>query len=157
VPPKIQQLLKITRLSPVFDAHPSEAEALAAFHERAKAGRPTDRLRTDVLCVETSPDTLAYIGEIVKQAGLGILTASNLPDALMLLQSTAPKVVVISQELRRTRGTWTADTFNRLIDGLPTVELPTDFSRRDAGDAGRLLVDEVRALIDRPPASRTPL
>jgi PleD family two-component response regulator len=144
--PKTAEVLKVTHLERVFEAHATEAEAITAFYQRTGSGPGAARLRTDILCVDASMDALAYVREMMGQAGYGVLTAGNLPDALTLLQATQPKVVIISQELRALRGTQSAELFNRMADALAVVELPADFSRREAGDAGQRLLDRVRAL-----------
>ena len=90
---------------------------------------------------------LAYIRELLGQAGYGVMTASNLPDALILLQATRPKVVVIGAGLHSAIGTRTAEAFNRLADRFSVVELPADFSSHDAGEAGHQLLEQVRAIM----------
>ena len=150
VPARIDEVLRITRLKATFDSFESEADAIAAFYERAKSGGTPDRFRSDILCVDKSADVLAYVCEVLRQAGYGVLTSDNLPDALMLLKATPPKVVVIGAELRAARGTWTADTFNTLVGAHSVVELPPDFSSRDAGEAGHRLLDRVRTSLGKP-------
>ena len=90
---------------------------------------------------------LAYVCEILRQAGFGVLSSDNLPDALMLLRAVRPKAVVISSVLRAARATGTAESFNTLADALGVIELSADFSHRDAGEAGERLLDRVRSLI----------
>jgi hypothetical protein len=58
---------------------------------------------------------------------------------------TRPKAIVISAKFRVARSAPSADKFNRLADALPTIELPVGFSRADAGEAGRRLLEQVRA------------
>jgi len=144
--PRIADVLKITHLDRIFEAHETEADAITAFYQRAGSGTGTARLRTDILSVDASMDMQAYVRELMGQAGYGVLTAGNLPDALTLLQATQPKLVIISPELHAARGTQSAETFNRLADALAVIELPADFSRREAGEAGHRLLDQVRAL-----------
>ena len=105
-----------------------------------------DALRRDILCVDPSADVQAYVRELLGQAGYGVLTASTVPDGLILLQATAPKVVIVATAFRGTRETRTADQFNTLLDAASVIELPADFSRRDAGDAGHRLLDHVRSM-----------
>jgi anti-sigma B factor antagonist len=150
VPARIDDVLRITRLKATFDVFDSEADAIAAFYQRGKSGGTPDRFRSDILCVDKSADVLAYICELLKQAGYGVLTSDNLPDALLLLKATPPKVVVIGAELRAARDTWTADTFNSLASTLSVIELPADFSIRDAGEAGHRLLDRVRSGLGEP-------
>jgi DNA-binding NtrC family response regulator len=103
-------------------------------------------LRRDVLVVDRSADVQAYIRELLAQAGYGALTAGNLPDALILMQATGPKLVVVGADLRSARGTPTAEKFNKLADAMTVIELPPGFAGHDAGEAGRLVLDRVRAL-----------
>jgi hypothetical protein len=90
---------------------------------------------------------LAYVREVLRQAGYGVMTSGNLHDALVLLQASRPKLVVVGANLRAARGTHAADTFNTLAGTFPLVELPADFSCSDAGDAGSRLLDQVRAVM----------
>lgn len=148
VSPKIDEVLRVTKLRTVFDSYESEAAAIASFYERAKAPDAPYRFDTDILCVETSADVLAYVRELLGQAGYGVMTAGNLPDALTLLRATQPKLVVIGADLRSSRATESAERFNRLVDALPVVKLPADFSRHEAGEAGQQLLDQVRTTMN---------
>jgi len=145
VPANVAEILRITRLRTIFDVHDSAEEAVAAFYQRTTSGGTSDRLSTDILCVEHSADVLAFVRELLKQAGYGVMTANNLPDALTLLKATQPKVLVIGADLRSARDTSAAATFNDLADTRPVVELRPDFSSRDAGEAGQRFLDQVRA------------
>ena len=147
VPPRIKEVLRMTRLDTVFESHASEGDAISAFYDRARATGPLERFKSDVLCVDQSADVLAYICEVLKQSDFGVLTSTNLPDALMLLKATPPKVIVIGALLRGAHGTWTADQFHSLTSAIPVVELPADFSCHDAGEAGRRLLTAVRQAI----------
>jgi anti-sigma B factor antagonist len=147
VPARIGEVLRITKLATVFDSHPSEEGAIAAFYQQpAPAGAPT-RLNADVLCVDRSADVLTYVCEALRQSGYGVMFADNLPDALMLLKAARPRAVVVSAELRAATGTWTAQAFNDLASKRSIIELPADFSRRDAADAGQAFLDQVRAIV----------
>lgn len=144
---RVAEILRITRLDKVFDSHASESDAIAAFLRHAASSGKSTSLEADILCVDPSPDVLAYVNEVLRQAGYGVMTLDNLPDALLVLKGSRPKVVVIGSELRATRGTWTADTFNALAGAGTVVELPADFSHTDAGDGGRRLLESVRAAL----------
>ena len=147
-PPAIRQVLRITRLGAIFDSHETDAEGITAFYERATPRDPSDRrVRPDVLCVEESADVLAYVCGVLKQAGYGVTSSDNLADALVIMKAVRPKLVVIGAGLRAARSTWSAETFNRIADALPLIELPADFSCREAGQAGYRLLDQVRAAI----------
>lgn len=150
LPPSIDEVLRVTRLRAVFDPHASEEEAIAAFYQRTDAPTGSFRFRIDILCVDLSNDVQAYIRELLGQAGYGVLTAGNLPDALILLQATKPRLLVVNSELRAARATQTAQKFNALADRVAVVELPDGFSRAEAGQAGQVLVGKVLAAIGAP-------
>jgi anti-anti-sigma factor len=145
--PKLAEVLRVTKLAAVFDADATEADAIGAIYlgARPSADAPF-RFGTDILCIDESPDIQAYVREMLGQAGYGVAIAGNIADGLVLLAVTKPKAIVISARQRVARSAASAEKFNRLADALPTIELPVDFSRRDAGEAGRKLLEQVRAL-----------
>ncbi len=99
VSPKIDDVLRITRLKSVFQPYLTEADSIADIH-RGSQGIDAAFDNPDVLCVDESPDLLTYLRELLKEAGYRTLTAANIPDALILLKATRPKIVVIGAELR---------------------------------------------------------
>jgi CheY-like chemotaxis protein len=148
VSPKVDDVLRVTRLTSIFQAYESEAEAIADAH-RVRREADDSFLDANVLCVDRSPDVLAYLRELLKGAGHRVITAGNLPDALVLLRATLPKVVVIGAELRAARDTRTAEEFHRLADASALVELPSDLSREDAADAAEQVLRAVEAAVKR--------
>jgi hypothetical protein len=132
-------------LKAVFRIYETEAESIADVHgmpdRESSVGRP------DILCVDPSVDVLAYLRELLKQPGYQLLTASNLPDALVLLKTTRPRVVVVGPELRAAGVTWTTQEFNRIASQGAVVELPPGFSARDAGDAALPLLQAIHAFL----------
>ena len=147
VPDRVREILRITRLAAVFDTHAADADAIGAFYREPSPSGAPPRFGADVLCVEASADVRAYLAEALRQSGYGVLTAANLPDALALLRASRPKAVIISAALRAAHDTWSAHAFNDLASAVVVIELPPDFSGRDALEAGALL-DRVRATID---------
>lgn len=142
---RLIEVLQATRLLPICDAHGTEEEAIAAFYQRAASGGGATPLHTDILCVTGSSDVQAYMRGLLTQAGYGVQTAGNLPDGLVLLQVSDPKLVIVDAALRQTRETRTAAKFNGLADKLRVIELPADFARSDPGQAGQQLLDQIRA------------
>ena len=130
VSPKIDEVLRITKLKSVFPPYETEAEAISEAYRRDSAGA----IEATVLCVDASADVNAYLRELLRAAGYKPITAQNLPDALILLRATNPKVVVVSAEVAGFHGTRTAEEFHRLAAGR-VVTLPSGFSGHDAGDA----------------------
>lgn len=146
VSPKVDEVLRVTRLRSVFHPYETEDEAIADSH-RPRSTSDVSFSRTNVLCVDQSPDLCAYLRELLKEAGYHVMTAENLPDALILLRATQPKVVIVGAELRAARGTWSAEEFNRRADARPVIELPRGFSSDDAGEAARRVLDDVREML----------
>lgn len=148
VSPKIDDVLRITRLKAVFQPYESEADPIAEVHQRAREDNAVEN--PDVLCVDASADVLAYLRELLRGAGYRPITASNLPDGLILLRVTRPRTVVIGAELRALRGTRASDEFNRLADAGGVVVLPSGFSGRDAAAAATQVLDAVRGCLASP-------
>ncbi len=141
VSPKIDDVLRITRLKSVFQPYATEADSIADLHRNSPGIDAFDN--PDVLCVDESPDVLTYLRELLKEAGYRTLTAANLPDALILLKATRPKMVVIGAELR-TAGTQAFEEFKNVSSAGTVVELPAGFSRQDAGEAAQQVLQALR-------------
>src|SRR6185295_19681847 len=133
---RIAEAFRITGLNTLFKVFDSEAEAVAGFYD-LPMGKRAAGAGANILCVEQSADVLAYVGQVLRQAGFVVITTTNLPDALTLLTATQPKVIVISADLRAQRGTAAADTFNKQADALTVIELSAGFSGQEAASAGR--------------------
>jgi anti-anti-sigma factor len=142
VSPKIDDVLRITRLKSVFQPYATEADSIADLH-RNSDGIDAAFDNPDVLCVDESPDVLTYLRELLKEAGYRTLTAANLPDALILLKATHPKIVVIGAELR-TAGTQAYEEFKNAASAGTVVELPAGFSGQDAGEAAQQVLQALR-------------
>jgi hypothetical protein len=101
-----------------------------------------------VICVHSSLDVLVYARELLKQAGYGVVTASNVSDARVLLRATRPRVLVIDSDSRARLAALTGEDPST---HLAVVGWLADFSTEDPGDAARQLLSEVnRALIHGP-------
>jgi len=138
VSPKIDDVLRITRLRSVFQPYATEADSIADIHRVDAALEDPD-----VLCIDTSPDVLTYLREILKEAGYRTLTANNMADALILLKATHPKTVVIGAELREASASH-AEEFNRIARAGTIIELPPGFSAQDAGEAAQQVLHALR-------------
>jgi anti-anti-sigma factor len=142
VSPKIDELLRITRLKGVFPRYESEEAAIADVHRTDEAVGDTDMT---ILCVDESAEVGTYLRELLKAAGYYVLTAQNLADALILLVATRPKIVVISAGLAKTTSTRPAAEFHRLASARTVVELPEGFSGLETGAAGQDVLRAVAA------------
>jgi anti-sigma B factor antagonist len=143
VSPKIDDVLRITRLRSVFQPYETEADSIADIHRSAK-GLDASLEDPDVLCVDESADVLTYLREILKEAGYRTLTANNMSDALILLKATRPKTVVIGAELRVGTASHVAEEFNSIASAGTLIELPPGFSGQDAGEAAQHVLQALR-------------
>lgn len=143
--PDTQKLLQMTSLIKLFDVHDSEEAAVSAFYRRKASDGRASPSGPSVLCVDQSADVLAYLRELLRNAGYNVLTNSNLHDALILIHATRPKLLVLGASLTGSPGTM--ENFRSACSTLPIVELGDDFSRLDAGQAGSALLRNVQACL----------
>jgi anti-sigma B factor antagonist len=122
--PSLIEVLEVTHLRPICDAHETEDDAIAAFYQRTAGGGATP-LHADILCVAGSSDVQVR-PRALSQAGYGVQTAGNLPDGLILLQVSHPKLVIVDTTLRRC-GDPDGEKFIGLADKLRVLELLADF------------------------------
>jgi anti-sigma B factor antagonist len=141
---KIDEVLRITKLRTVFTPYETEEAAISEAHSK-DVSADSNAGATTVLCVDTSADVATYLRELLKAAGYRVLSAHNLPDALILLVAARPAVVVLGADLRSSRGTRTADEFHRMAASRAVVALPPGFSGHDAGEASQEVLRAVAA------------
>jgi anti-sigma B factor antagonist len=146
VQPRVREVLRVTRLALLFELVDTEAAAVDAFQRRTAVARPHG-MGTDVLCVHKSSSVLTFIGESLRQAGYRVTTTASLSEAVMLLQASSPKVVIVATAFRTSRDTKTAETFNALLGDRVVIDLPDAFASDDADAAGAKLFAEVQRQI----------
>lgn len=138
VSPTVDRALTVTRLKPVLQPFDTEGHAIADAH------RYDDSFAApDVLCVDESEDVLGYLRQLLRTHGHRATTASNLPDALILLKATRPRVVIVGAAIRDATGTRAADEFRRLIEGRTVIDLPATFGHQDIGDAAQHVLSAI--------------
>src|SRR5262245_53093263 len=145
LPARIAEVLRLTRLVSIFGTYGTQAEAIAACYEAAPSPQSPVAFKTNVLCVDGSPDVLAYVRELLKGAGYGVLTVTNIADAVVLSTATRPNLVVISAALRSTSGAHVFINSGGEARRPAVIELPPEFSRDEAGHAARDLLERVRS------------
>jgi anti-sigma B factor antagonist len=143
VPQSIEKLLQMTNLDRLFETHESEESAISAFYRRATAPDEVRESGPAVLCVDQSSDVLAYLRELLKRGGHQVHTTSSLRDALILLRATHPALLVLGPSLSASPATRQA--FESARARLPVVELGSEFSTLDAGEAASRLLESVQA------------
>jgi anti-sigma B factor antagonist len=140
---EVESILKLTNLTQLFQIHAAEEEAITAFYCQSEAPKQPARTGVRVLCIDHSSDVLAYVRALLTRAGLDVLTSANLPDALILLRATGPKLVVLGPNLRASTGTMEA--FEKACCVVPVVELGREFATLDAGEAAAHLLEDIQA------------
>ncbi|MGA7908212.1 MAG: anti-sigma factor antagonist [Candidatus Sulfotelmatobacter sp.] len=143
VPEHVRKVLELSHLTKLFDTHDSEENAIAAFY---RPGAPVDApvpSGRSVLCLDDQADVLAYLREVLRRAGYDVHTSSRLSDALILMRVTHFDLLLIGPRLSAAPGTHQA--FQSACAGLPVIELGSEFSTRDAGEACTGLLEKIEA------------
>ena len=141
---RVCEVLRVAKLEDALPRYDSEPEAITAFYRPVEADDPWPSLAVDVLCVHPSLDVLAYARELLKQAGYGAATASNVSDARVLMRATTPPVMVISPDAQARLAALTGEA---PASRLAVVAWPPDFSTEDAGAAAHQLLAEVNRAV----------
>jgi hypothetical protein len=140
---QVRKVLEMSRLTQVFFAHESEEQAVAAFYRAgAPAEMPVPSGRA-ILCVDCNRDVLAYLRELLRRAGYDVQSTSHPGDALILMRVTKFDLLVVGPDLATSPATRQA--FEVASTRLPMIELGSEFSTRDAGEAGAALLEKIEA------------
>ena len=143
VPPAIEKLLKVSNLNRLFETHDSEESAVSAFYLRNSAPQDSLASGSPVLCVDQSSDVLAYLRELLTHCGHQVHTTSRLADALIRIRATCPVLLILGPSL--TGSPSTRQAFQTACARIPVLELESDFSTQDAGEAASRLLETIRA------------
>ena len=146
VPDHVRRVLELSHLTSLFDTHESEEKAVAAFYKpgaRAEAPAPTGR---SILCLDGNADVLAYLRELLRRAGYDVHTSSHLRDALILMRVTRFDLLLTGPDV--TASSAAQQAFQVACANLPVVELGSDFSTRDAGEACAGLLEKMKAKLN---------
>jgi len=148
-PEMMRRVLAMTNLLKVFEIYETEDEAImASLHAiRPEAEQfQADYSRPSVLCVDESPDVLAYLAELLRKDGLRAITAGNLADAQVLMKARAPQLILANARLSA-NGRAAGEIFAGCCPGVRFLDLGEAFSHDDAGEAGAKLLAQVRSQI----------
>jgi anti-sigma B factor antagonist len=145
----IHNILKITSLVKLFDTLDSEESAVAAFYRLTGSWEKLKTTGPSVLVIDRSADVLAYLRELLRRAGYQAYTTNNLHDAVILMRVTPPGLLLLGPSLPGSPATEYA--FQSACARLPVIELGTEFSTLDAGEAASGLLEKIIAQLH-PPA-----
>ena len=141
VPEHVRKVLQLSHLTKLFDTHDSEETAVAAFYQpRACAEAPVSTGRS-VLCIDCNADVLAYLRELLRRAGYDVHTSSHLRDAMILMRVTRFDLLLSGPDVSASPATRQA--FQTACASLPVIELGSEFSTQDAGEAGAKLLEQI--------------
>jgi anti-sigma B factor antagonist len=146
VPEHVRKVLEMSHLTKVFDTHESEERAVAAFYlpgARAETPVPTSR---SVLCLDRNADVLAYLRELLRSAGYDVHTTSYLRDTLILMRVTHFDLLLVGPDM--TASPATQQAFQAARASLAVIDLGSEFSTRDAGEAGAGLLQQIEARLN---------
>jgi CheY-like chemotaxis protein len=139
----IESLLNMTNLNRLFDTHDSEESAIRGFYSAKVTCNDLPPSGASVLCVDRSNDVLAYLRELLKRRGYAVQTTVSVPDALILVRASRPALLVVGPNL--TASPSTRQAFETACTRMPVVEMGSEFSTLDAGEAASRLLESIQA------------
>ena len=140
VPAHVARVLTLTRLSGVLQMHATEEEALASFAHAPRRSSAPDDVSIDVFCVDSSPELLAFVQQVLRSVGLRIVTATNVADLFALYRAKRPRVLLIGAALRPA-----FDARASGYRGTSVIELPASLRSQDPAAATEWLLQQVRS------------
>jgi anti-sigma B factor antagonist len=150
VPEHVRKVLEMSHLTKVFDTHESEEKAVAAFYLPGARSETPIRTSRSVLCLDRNADVLAYLRELLRCAGYDVHTTSYLRDTLILMRATHFDLLLVGPDM--TASPATQQAFQAARASLAVIDLGSEFSTRDAGEAGAGLLQQIEARLN--PKSR---
>jgi anti-sigma B factor antagonist len=146
VPEHTRKVLGMTNLHTLFDTHESEESAVSAFYRKTSAPDQPTSSGISVLCVDRSPDVLAYLRESLRRAGYDVHTSNSLADSLILMRVTRFRLLLLGPDL--TASPQTQHTFIEACTKLTVLELGREFSGLEAGQAASQLLEKIAACLN---------
>jgi anti-sigma B factor antagonist len=141
VPEPIRKMLQLSHLHKLFDCHESEDHAVAAFYRAPVHSEMPVSTGRSILCIDRNTDVVTYVRELVHRAGYDVHTTNNLRDALILMRVSHFDLLVLGAELAGSPAT--EKSFRDLCAAIPCIELGSEFSTLDAGQAASALLDKI--------------
>jgi len=150
VPRRVGEVLRITKLAGIFDLHIGEEEAVAAFYNPSRPADARTTLGGDILCIHDSPDVLAYVYGVLREAGYRVMQCGNLSDAAVLFKVSRPRVLVIGAGARARLNFARSGASHEAGKSVAILELPPAFATLDPVESSGDLLSRVRDLVGEP-------
>jgi len=145
VPEHVQKVLRLSQLAKLFEAHESEDNAVAAFYRAPMQAEKPVATGKSVLCIDRNADVVTYIRELLRRAGYDVHTSNNLRDGLILMRVTKFDLVLVGAEMNASPAT--EKSFRDTCAALPVIELESEFSTQEAGQATSTLLEKISACL----------
>jgi anti-sigma B factor antagonist len=143
VPGPVRKVLEMTHLTTMFETHESEEKAVAAFYRPGARAETPVLIGRSILCLDSNPDVLAYLRELLRRAGYDVQTSGRISDALILMRVTQFDLVLAGPSMIASAKS--PQSFRDACSKFPVIELGSEFSTRDAGDAAAHLLETIAA------------
>lgn len=144
--PFVTQVLEATNLLSVFHPYASEKDAIEAFAARPRVPKESFHVASQrIVCLDTSPDLLAYLEVLLKRSGYQVFTTQYPSDAVALIAGAQSGVVIFGPGMRTNEAA--IAKFRESTPKVQVLHLPADFSTSEADQAGPELVNRVRSLL----------
>ncbi len=141
VPEHIRKVLQLSHLTKLFDSHESEDNAVAAFYRKPLQAEQPVAMGRSVLCIDRNADVVTYIRELLHRAGYDVHTSNNLRDALLLMRVTRFDLLLVGADI--TASPATEKSFRDACAAVPMIELGSEFSTLEAGEAATHLLEKI--------------
>ncbi|MGA2745339.1 MAG: anti-sigma factor antagonist [Candidatus Sulfotelmatobacter sp.] len=143
VPEHVRKVLQLSHLTKLFDSHESEDLAVAAFYRKPVQTEQPVAMGRSVLCIDRNIDVVTYIRELLHRAGYDVHTSNNLRDALILMRVSRFDLVLLGADIPASPVV--EKSFREASAKIPLIELGTDFSTLEAGEAASALMEKIAA------------
>lgn len=141
VPEHIRKVLQLSHLHTLFESHESEDHAIAAFYRApVQSDKPLSTGRS-VLCIDRNVDVVTWVRELLRRSGYDVHTSNNLRDALILMRVSRFDLLLTGPNI--TASPATEKSFREACATVPFIELGSDFSTLEAGDAASSLLNKI--------------
>jgi len=141
VPEHVRKILTLSHLTKLFECHDCEDSAVAAFYKTpARADQPAST-GPSILCIGRNADVIAYIHESLRRKGFDVHTSNNLRDSQILMRVTKFHLLLV--EAGTSAAPATEQSFRALAAGVPVIELGSEFSTLEAGEATAALLEKI--------------
>lgn len=143
VPEHVRNVLELSHLTKLFESHDSEDLAVAAFYRAPVHTEQPMAKERSVLCIDRSADVVTYIREVLRREGYDVHTSNNLRDGLILMRVSRFDLLLLGADVGASPATEKA--FRDACSRMPMIELGSEFSTLEAGEATVGLLEKIAA------------